>query len=186
MFVGIKGLVFYKNLNKGGDGVSRAIVGLPGLQATMTKIAVKKKIRFTTTRFGLVEVNEDNLITFAEGIPGFPQAKKFVLIPHAEDSPFTWLQSADIPDLAFVVTDPWLFFEDYKPVVSEVDLESLNIKDSPQDSLVVFSILTLPGDPHKMTANLQAPIIINSSNNMAKQVILVSENYTTKHLLLAS
>ncbi len=150
----------------------------------MMKTAVGSKMKFATTRFGLIEVDEDKLIWFVDEIPGFPEARSFVLIPHAEDSPFSWLQSVERPEVAFVVVNPWLFFGDYKPVVHEADLEKLEIKDNQEDSPVVLSILTIPSDPHKMTANLQAPVVINPRNNTAKQVILVNENYTTKHLVL--
>lgn len=156
----------------------------------MVKLAERtstKKIQFMTTRFGEVEIDEANVIRFVESIPGFPETEQFVLIPHKEDSPFVWLQSVDAPDVAFVVTDPWLFFEDYKPTVNEVDLEKLEVAGEAEDTSdvawVMLSILTLPSDPKKMTANLKAPVIINTRNNTAKQVILSSEDYTTKHRL---
>ena len=157
----------------------------------MVKLAERtstKKIQFTTTRFGEVEIDEANVIRFVEEIPGFPETERFVLIPHKEDSPFAWLQSVDAPDVAFVVTDPWLFFEDYRPTVNEVDLEKLEVagkeEDSSNEAWTMLAILTIPNDPKKMTANLKAPVIINTRNNMAKQVILSNEEYTTKHFLL--
>lgn len=145
----------------------------------------ENKICFSTTRFGVVEVKENNVIRFVDEIPGFPGAEKFVLIPHAEDSPFSWLQSVEMPEIAFVVTNPWLFFENYEPVIGEGDLDILESEGELDENLVVLSILTIPNDPHKITANLKAPVIINSSNNTAKQVILVNEDYLTKHPLLS-
>jgi len=156
----------------------------------MVKLAERtstKRVQFTTTRFGEVEIDEANVIRFVEEIPGFPETERFVLIPHKEDSPFAWLQSVDAPDVAFVVTDPWLFFENYKPTVNEIDLEKLEVageaENSSDEGWVMLSILTIPKDPKKMTANLKAPVIINTRNNTAKQVILSSEDYTTKHRL---
>lgn len=150
----------------------------------MAQVEVEKTVKFTTTRFGLVEVDRDNVVHFVDEVPGFPEAKRFVLIPHAENSPFSWLQSVELPEVAFVVTDPWLFFADYKPVVDEGDLDLLDVKDGTEDSVSIFVMLTIPGDPHKMTANLQAPVVINLKNNRAKQVILASDRYTTRHALL--
>lgn len=152
----------------------------------MGNIGTKRMVNFTTTRFGLVEVDEDKIIKFVDDIPGFSEAKQFILVPHAENSPFSWLQSVELPDVAFAVTDPWLFFEDYKPVISEVDLSKLKIEDAKAEDIVVLSILTIPSDPYKISANLQAPVIINAKNNTAKQVVLLNENYATKHLLLSS
>jgi len=150
----------------------------------MVKVEVEEIIKFTTTRFGLVEVGKDNIINFVDEIPGFSGAQRFVLIPHLENSPFSWLQSIELPEVAFVVADPWLFFEDYKPVIGEADLEKLEIEGNMAGSILVLSILTIPGDPSRMTANLRAPVVINSMNSTAKQVILLNDDYATKHLLL--
>jgi len=150
----------------------------------MANIGTTSMVKFTTTRFGLVEVDEQNIVEFVDEIPGFPGAERFVVIPHAENSPFSWLQSIELPDVAFVVADPWLFFEDYKPVLSEADLERLELYGDIEESLAVLSIFTIPSDPKKMTANLKAPVVINSKNNKAKQIILANEEYSTKHLIL--
>lgn len=150
----------------------------------MANIETTNMIKFTTTRFGLVEVDEQNILELVDEMPGFPGAERFVVIPHAENSPFSWLQSVELPDIAFVVADPWLFFEDYNPTISEVDLEKLEISGDVGESLVVLSIFTIPSDPKKMTANLKAPVVINSKSNKAKQIILANEEYTTKHLIL--
>ena len=146
------------------------------------------RVKFTTTRFGVVEVDEDKIIRFVGSIPGFPDAKEFVLIPHKEDSPLAWLQSTELADVAFVVTEPWAYFKDYNPAISEWDLEQLKATEDDFDeeaSLLVLSILTIPGDPGKITANLMAPVIINLRNNLAIQVILAYDGYTTKHPLIS-
>lgn len=152
----------------------------------MAKVKATCRVKFETTRFGQVEIDEDNIIRFVEPIPGFPEAKDFVLIPHKEDSPFAWLQSIEFADVAFLVTDPFVFFAKYQPTINEAeiaDLEDGSVENTPDGALTVMVILTVPGEPRRMTANLKAPVIINTGNNTAKQVILSSEEYTTKHLL---
>ena len=62
-----------------------------------------------TVRFGEVEVEENRVIHFVEPILGFEKSLRYVILDHAEDSPFKWLQSADEPELAFVVTNPKFF-----------------------------------------------------------------------------
>jgi flagellar assembly factor FliW len=37
-----------------------------------------------------------------------------------------------------------------------------------------------------MTANLVAPLVINQKNRLAKQVVLTSAEYDTKHSLISS
>lgn len=152
----------------------------------MVNVETKRTVKFTTTRFGIVEIDEEKIIKFVDDIPGFSETKQFILVPHAENSPFSWLQSLELPEVAFAVTNPWLFFEDYKPVICEFDLDKLEIESATEEDIVVLSILTIPSDPYKISANLQAPVIINAKNNTAKQVILLNDNYTTKHLLLSS
>lgn len=154
----------------------------------MVKVEAMARVQFTTTRFGVVEVDEDKAIHFVDDIPGFPGARRFVLIPHKEDSPLAWLQSMDMPDVAFVVIEPWIYFKEYNPVIEEWQLARLESKgateNDEEDSLLVLSILTIPGNPKEITANLKAPVIINLRNNLAIQVILTYDDYTTKHLLV--
>ncbi|MBS3908388.1 MAG: flagellar assembly protein FliW [Actinobacteria bacterium] len=155
----------------------------------MAKVEMTSRVKFATTRFGVVEIDEDKIIRFVESIPGFPDAKEFVLIPHKENSPLAWLQSTELADVAFVVIEPWAYFKDYNPAISEWDLEKLEAAEEGEAdceaSLLVLSILTIPGDPKKITANLTAPIIINLRNNLAIQVILAYDGYMTKHPLIS-
>lgn len=166
--------------------VSLILEGTP--ERIKAEVEAMSRVEFATTRFGLVEVDEDKIIRFVDSIPGFPDAKQFVLIPHKEDSPLVWLQSIELADVAFVVTEPWTYFKDYKPAISEWDLERLSAsKEDEADeeaSLLVLSILTISGEPGKITANLMAPVIINLRNNLAIQVILAYDGYTTKHMLI--
>ncbi|MCA9288496.1 MAG: flagellar assembly protein FliW, partial [Phycisphaerales bacterium] len=83
-----------------------------------------------TSRFGVVEIAEDRVITFAKGLLGFPSHTRFCLLEPGDEAVFFWLQSIDDPNLAFVVTDPGLFFADYavpiKPdQMGELGLEKL-------------------------------------------------------------
>ncbi|MEM6553704.1 MAG: flagellar assembly protein FliW, partial [Planctomycetota bacterium] len=55
-----------------------------------------------TSRFGEVEVDDNRVIRFERGVLGFPKYKDYVLIDGGEESYFWWLQSVEVPDLAFV------------------------------------------------------------------------------------
>jgi flagellar assembly factor FliW len=128
-----------------------------------------------------VEVKDEEVLHFDKGIPGFPEERKFVILPLNEDGSFSVLQSVESAGLALVIASPFDFFKDYDfqledPVVQELGLESEN-------DVVVYTILTVEDPFEKTTANLQAPIIINKANNKAKQIILVEEGYKTKHNL---
>ena len=104
--------------------------------------------------------------------------KRYIVLDHLNnpDIPFKWLQAIDMPELAFVVTDPILFSPDYNPGIEEQDLRELNITN-PLD-LGIIVIVTIPhGEPEKMTANLQGPVLVNIKRRDAKQIILLDEKY---------
>jgi flagellar assembly factor FliW len=138
-------------------------------------------MELNTKHFGFIEIDEKNIIDFPEGIPGFENVKKFVLLSN-EDSPFQWLQGVDNPHLAFVVIDPRLCKEDYVVDVEDAEVEILDIRDS--SKVLVYSIVVVPEDISKMTANLKAPVLINTENNKGKQVILNNEDYPIKYYIL--
>ncbi len=138
-----------------------------------------------TLRFGKIPVQEEKVITFPKGILGFARNKKYILFPHSEGSPFYWLQSIEDGDLAFVVMNPQLVKPDYSVDVEENQLKDLSVGQS--SDLEVMCIVTIPrSNPDKMTINLLGPIIINSQNRCAAQIICdKGERYSHHHLVLA-
>jgi len=136
-----------------------------------------------TTRFGRIEVDEEAVITFLQGLFGFEERRRFVVLCLDEKSPFRWLQSLEDPSLAFVVIEPRHFMPDYAPTISDADVEALGLEaDTPYLTFVIVTIP--PGKPEEMTANLMGPIIINAATRIAHQVIVEDEDYTTKHSIL--
>lgn len=133
-----------------------------------------------TKYHGTQEISSENILKFESGIPGFPEEKKFVLLP-LDKSVLIVLQSVRTPEIGFVVADPFSFFPDYDFQLNESTVEQLEL-DKPEHA-VVFAILTVQDPFEHTTANLQAPIVVNSKNNKAKQVILNEGNYKTRHLL---
>jgi flagellar assembly factor FliW len=128
----------------------------------------------TTSRFGTIEFREEVLLTFPSGIIGFPDSTRYVILDHDRDVPFKWLQSADEPEVAFVVMDPLLFKPDYRVEIPAEEIPELTAKD--ESDLAMFVILTIPSsDPKSLTANLRAPVIVNRNTRVAKQVILTEE-----------
>lgn len=136
-----------------------------------------------TKAFGSIEIDPKDVITFEKGLIGFEDKCRFVLLGNTEvDELLIWLQSVDDPDLAFVVMQPRFFAPDYKPQIDVTEIEEL--KTESEDTLLLYSIVVVPTDAKKMTANLKAPVIINVKNNKGKQIILNDENYKIKHLIL--
>ena len=133
-----------------------------------------------TTRFGKIEVNKSEIITFQQGLYGFKDNEQFILLED-EETEFFWLQSVTNPELAFIVTEPWSFCADYqfdldKEVEKELKLES-------KEEVLVINIVVIPDNPKEMTMNLKAPIVINQQEKLDKQLILDDYQYPVKYPL---
>lgn len=141
------------------------------------------KINIQTARFGDISVDADRVIEFVEPVLGFADSRRYVVLDHAEDSPFKWLQSVDEAELAFVVTNPKFFGIPYEFALSDETASHLALSDG--NDALVMTIVNIPqGDPGKMTANLLGPIVINQSNCRAMQVVLNDSEYSTKTRLI--
>jgi flagellar assembly factor FliW len=136
-----------------------------------------------TTRFGEVGVDENDIITFPEGMLGFSKINHYVLVERVDDSLFLWLQAVKKPSVAFPLLEPQIIEMNYKVELEDEDKKILSLKDLNHSK--IFSIITIPSDPTKMTANLKAPIVINLKKKLAKQVILHNQDYPIRQGIFA-
>jgi flagellar assembly factor FliW len=132
-----------------------------------------------STRFGIMNVPAEALLTFPSGLLGFPEWARYVMLDHDTDAPFKWLHCAEEASLAFVVIDPALFNANYQVTISpEARLE---VEGSETDELSVAVILTIPSnDPSTVTANLRGPLLMNPRTRLCKQLVL-TEDYPTRY-----
>ena len=133
-----------------------------------------------TSRFGRLEVDDQRLLTFPEGILGFPNNRSYALVQTGENSGFYWLQAVDRPELAFVVCDPRLFVADYRVPVRREELSSLGVEES--EEAQVFVIVNKVDD--LLTGNLQGPLVVNVATQEGKQLVLSDKRYSTRHPLM--
>jgi flagellar assembly factor FliW len=138
-----------------------------------------------TSRFGSVNLSPDDLIEFPEGILGFNDLRKFVLLDDPNDEIFAWLQSCEIPEIAFPVLEPELFAQGFEIVLNKHDMESLRLPIGKIDGIRSFTIITIPDDPTQMTANMKAPVIINVKERIARQVVLQDNNLAIREPIFA-
>ncbi|MFA9464531.1 MAG: flagellar assembly protein FliW [Velocimicrobium sp.] len=134
-----------------------------------------------TRYFGEIDLSEDKIIIFENGIMGFEQFKKFTLLydSEKEERPsISWLQSLDEKSLALPVINPLLVDEGYNPVVEDDLLKSLG--ELTDENIAILLVMTIPSDIKKMTANMKAPIIINSDTRKGCQVIVENQDYPIK------
>ncbi len=140
-------------------------------------------MKILTKRFGWVDVDPSRVLTFPDGLVGFSEYKDYVVIDlEAGGGCLKLLQSLTEPALEFVILDPRWAFQGYDPELYPDDLEGLEVT-SPDD-LMLLVVVTVPKDVAKMTANLQAPLVVNPKRRLGKQVIVASPEYTTKHSVL--
>ncbi|MDP2872543.1 MAG: flagellar assembly protein FliW [Bacillota bacterium] len=131
---------------------------------------------------GRVEIAQESVFGFANGLPGFPAARRFGLVARKQDSPFAWMVSLDQPDLAFVIVNPFELFPSYSPRLSPEDLHCLGLAE--QGEAVLYAIVNVPDDPKEMTLNLRAPVALNPAQRVGRQAILAGQEYSTRHPVL--
>ena len=141
-------------------------------------------MKIKTSRFGEVEIDESTTITFTQGPIGFSEFQKYVRLSNqlGESTPFRWLQSTESDDMAFVIVDPLSFMPEYKINVKKDETEDLNIEDG--DEISVVTVVVIPEVVKDMTANLRAPIIINETKKLAKQLILNDTDYDLRYKIM--
>lgn len=136
-------------------------------------------MKLKTSRFGEIEVDETRVITFLEGILGFEDYKKFIILDHDKSSPFQWLQSIESGKLAFVIMDPLNIVPDYTAEVSPEEIEDLTL--SAPEKAVVLCIVNISKGCGSVTANLMGPIVVNPEKRLARQVVLTNSSYSIRH-----
>lgn len=140
-------------------------------------------IALETRHFGPVQVDENEVLIFPEGIPGFEDSVRFVLLGKTEaEIPFFWLQSIDHPEIAFVVVDPFTVYEDYQVNVDDSELDILGIGNP--ERILTLCIVVIPEDIKQMRANLKAPILINMDTNTGKQVLQNNDSLPVRYFLI--
>ncbi len=139
-------------------------------------------MKFISKIHGEMQYEENNIITFNKGIPGFDKLRKFILLGLEEYEPFKLLQSLEDDEISLIVTSPYEFFDDYEIKLSEEIIKNLTI-NSPEQVMILTTV-TLNSDVKKITTNLQGPIVINTSTNFGEQIVLDNSKYKVKSPLV--
>ena len=135
-----------------------------------------------TRIFGEIEIEDSKIITFVNGIVGFPELTDFALVHNDEkgkSSNVKWLQSIQETTFALPVIDPLVVFPEYNPKVDDDLLKSLGTFTP--DEILVLVTLTVPNVIEEMSVNLKAPIVISAANKKACQVIAEGDDYSVKY-----
>jgi flagellar assembly factor FliW len=132
---------------------------------------------------GEIEIAEDQVIEMTSGMIGFPDLRRYALIPFANpEVPFLWWQSVDDPTTCFLLIEPTLVCPGYEIKLPKEELEDIDLAEASQGWVHV--VATVPDNPREMTVNLMGPVVGNRSVRKAKQLVLTDPRYTTKHRVL--
>lgn len=138
-------------------------------------------MKIPTAYMGEITIDPSEILKFERGIPGFEDETSFVLLPLEENSIFHILQSTKTESLAFILSTPYAHVSDYNFDLDEPTVKALEIKN--ENEVAVFAIISLKDTLANSTVNLKAPIILNTNNKKAKQVILDNDNFAIRHKL---
>ncbi len=136
-------------------------------------------MRINTQRFGEIEVENEKVIRFENGIPGFESLHAFVILHVEQTAPVHWLQSVEEPGIALTVVDPFTMVGSYSLEISEIEAKELRLNG--QADLMVLGVTVIPEDITKMTVNLAAPILINTKKGIGKQIVMDNREFNTRH-----
>ncbi len=135
-----------------------------------------------TKHFGEINLEEDKIIFFDNGIMGYENYKKYAILYNQEDGEkrgISWLQSLEEQELALPVINPFMIREDYNPEVEDDLLVTLG--DIREDNSLVLVSITVTHDVQSITANLKAPFIINTESRKGAQLIAQNSEYEIKY-----
>ncbi|MBM3316955.1 MAG: flagellar assembly protein FliW [Candidatus Eisenbacteria bacterium] len=141
-------------------------------------------MRIETRHWGIVEIPDDQVIHMPEGLLGFEDLRRFVLLDLEESRPFAWLLSADDPEISFAVADPRHFRSgDYPLHLSAADEDQLDLTAGDQPAVLVIAAVDASG---RVTGNLRGPIVLNTRNRIARQLVTYGSSLPLRQPILTA
>jgi flagellar assembly factor FliW len=145
----------------------------------------REKVRFIlklqTDRFGEIDINEEGIVIFENGLPGFEDLKQFVFIQENAEQPFAYMQSVEDGEVSFIIVNPFIFFPDYEFDITDADQAELQVES--EEDVHMWVVMSVIDTLENATLNLLAPLIINFKARLGKQIILHNSSYHPKHFL---
>lgn len=136
-------------------------------------------MKIESPRFGTLEIEPSKVIDFPHGLPGFEDCRRFTLFhPEGEDPKYFILQSLDDAALAFFIADPARFGFSYEISLSDDEMKTLELSDPA--GMAVAVILTKPDDEGPLTANLNAPLVLNLAARRGIQHVFAELKYAVR------
>jgi flagellar assembly factor FliW len=128
-------------------------------------------MQISTTRFGTLCIDVDDLIHFPHGVVGFEDCRHWVLLADPGNRAVGWLQSAERPATALAVVSPRRFVGDYRVRVTRGQLTSLALADRDR----IYVLCVIGKQDGNTVINLRAPVLVNLDRRLGCQVITEDE-----------
>jgi flagellar assembly factor FliW len=139
-------------------------------------------MKISTTRFGKIDISPDEIITFDEGLLGFEDYHRYIVLNPDDGGPFRWMQCVDDENLAFVIIEPLSFMFEYDVEIADSDADFIELTRA--EDAVLYVLVSIPANPQEMTANLQGPLVVNVKNRKARQIISTNRRHSVKVKIL--
>jgi flagellar assembly factor FliW len=135
----------------------------------------------TTRDFGIIQIEDDSVYSFPQGVYGFEDVDSFAVFMHDEEGvSFVYLQAVHFPHPCFLVFSPWDMAPDYSPRMTEEDLRFFGVES--EKDLIFLVIATVPADDvRKLSVNAKSPVALNPLRMIGRQVILTNEDYSVHY-----
>ena len=138
-------------------------------------------MKLNTKYHGVLSYENEDILMFKKGIPGFENLREFILVPAEDNNLFYILHSIEDINIGIVVVSPFNVLKNYEFDLNEIKVCELNIKS--QKDIIVVNTVNLSTKLENITVNLKAPIIINKNENIGEQLILDNVDYPIKYPL---
>jgi flagellar assembly factor FliW len=132
------------------------------------------------TRFGEFDADPRDILNFPDGLPGFEQCHRFVVLSSMAMAPLQCLHAVDGPPATFLAIDPRLVLAKYRCTLGPGDLARLG---GDEQTVLLWLALVTVGDQGEATVNLRAPVVINPSRMNGFQVVPSNSLYPLRYPL---
>jgi flagellar assembly factor FliW len=124
-------------------------------------------MNISTTRFGRLQIDEGDVLTFVDGLIGMEECRRWVLLSDAQNDALGWLQSLDRAEVALAVVSPRPFVPGYQVRVARRDIQPLGLRDAKDAQvLVVISCAN-----EALALNLKAPLVVHVEQRLGRQIV---------------
>lgn len=126
--------------------------------------------------------SEQAVVRFPQGLPGFEELTRFLLHEREGLKPLTLLVAIDVADVALPLLRSAEFLIDYSPPISASDLDALEATSL--EDLDLFVVVTFEGKGGDVAVNLRAPICVNHTRRLGRQIVLPDGTYPLHYPLV--